>query len=279
MSETARISPTAYATGYMWVRLGLSHPALATKRGKRLDRAFSLAIQPSRLLGGTGAFDTLMMTRHMGIDCLLEQAIESGKVSQVIELAAGFSGRGWRMAQKFGDKIDYLETDLPHMVAIKREMLEAGDLLTPHHRVLEVDALSDEGPQSLAAITESLDQSRGLAIITEGLMSYMDPDTAKLLWQRISGQLGRFPQGVYLSDGYVQSEVQGLSPKIIKAILQRFVKGGLYTHYDSAEDAKQKLESHGFASARLLAAGDIPATRELGNLPGGHRVRVLEAWV
>lgn len=278
MSDSARISPTAYATGYMWVRLGLSHPALATKRGKRLDRAFSVAMQPKRLLGGTGALDTLMKTRHMGIDCLLEQAIDAGKVSQVIELAAGFSGRGWRMAEKYGDKITYIETDLPHMTAIKRDMLENAGFITANHYVHEVDALADDGPQSMAALVDSLDNTKGTAIITEGLMSYMDPDTAKLLWQKISGQLKKFPAGLYLSDGYVQSEVQGLSPKVIKAILQRFVKGGLYTHYISAEDAKQKLESNGFCNARLLAASDIPATRELSNKPGGHRVRVVEAW-
>ncbi len=278
MSETDRISPTAFATGHMWVRLGLSHPAMSTPRGVRLDRAFSLAIQPRRLLGGTGAFDTLMRARHTGIDCLLEQAIESGKLSQVIELAAGLSGRGWRMTQKFPD-LTYIETDLPAMAELKHGMLDGTGLLSDRHQVRVVDALTDAGPESLAALIDTLDSSKGTAIITEGLMSYMDPDTAVTLWQRISGQLKRFPQGLYLSDGYVQSEVKSFSSTLIKTILQRFVKGGLYTHYSSAEDATQKLTSNGFARASLHAARDLPATRELGTKPGGSRVRVLEAWV
>ena len=277
-NSTARISPTAYATGHMWVRLGLSHPALATARGKRLDRAFSLAIQPTRLLGRTGAFDRLMMARHMGIDYFLQQAIEAGKVTQVIELAAGFSGRGWRMKQQYGDKIHYLETDLPHMAEVKKNMLQKAGLLSSQHDVLTLDALLDDGPDSLASITAQLDTSQGLAIITEGLMSYLDPDTATRLWARIAKHLQAFEHGLYLSDGYVESEVAGLTSKVIKAILQNFVKGRIHNHYISAEDASHKLTAQGFKSATLHAARDIPATRALGSKPGGDRVRVLEAW-
>lgn len=278
MTDTTRISPTAYATGYMWYRLGLSHPALATKRGKRLDRAFSLAIQPRRLLGGTGAFDTLMRTRHTGIDYLLEQAITDGRISQVIELAAGFSGRGWRMTQKY-PQLNYIETDLPHMAAIKREMLASAGLLSSRHQVQDIDALLDEGTLSLAALIDTLDTSRGTAFITEGLMSYMDPDSARGIWQRLSTQLQRFPHGLYLSDGYIESEVKSLSSSLIKTILQRFVKGRLHNHYTSANDATAKLTGNGFARATLHAAKTLPATRELGAQPGGNRVRVLEAWV
>lgn len=279
MSDTARISPTAYATGHMWVRLGLSHPALSTPRGRRLDTAFSLAIQPRRLLGGTGAFDTLMRTRHTGIDCLLEQAIEAGKVTQVIELAAGFSGRGWRMMQKYGDRLTYLETDLPHMAALKRDMLEGAGLLSENHQLRELDALAEDGPLSLQAVADTLNPERGLAIITEGLMSYLDPETAMSLWQRLALQLKCFPQGLYLSDGYVQSEVRSFSSAVIKTILQRFVSGKLHTHYTSPQDATDKLTASGFDRATLHAARDLPATAELGTLPGGSRVRVLEAWV
>lgn len=278
MSDTSRISPTAYATGYMWYRLGLSDPALATERGKRLDRAFSIVIQPRRLLGGTGAFDTLMRARHMGIDYLLEQAIDAGKVSQVIELAAGFSGRGLRMVQKY-PHLNYIETDLPHMATIKRDMLASAGLLSDRHQVRDIDALLDAGPLSLPDLIDHLDKDSGTAIITEGLMSYMDPYHARSIWQRLSTQLRRFPVGLYLSDGYIESEVKSLSSSIIKTILQRFVKGRLHNHYSSAEDATAKLTTHGFDRATLHAARSLPATSKLGTMPGGSKVRVLEAWV
>ncbi len=164
------------------------------------------------------------------------------------------------------------------MAQLKSDMLRSADLLTDRHRVLELDALAEDGPDSLAAVINTLDHNQGVAIITEGLMSYLDPAVATALWQRIATQLKRFPQGVYISDGYVQSEVRGLSSRIIKTILQRFVSGRLHTHYDSPADAQQKLTAQGFSRAQLHAAKDLPATRELALHAGGNRVRVVEAW-
>lgn len=251
---------------------------LSNPQGKRLDRAFSLALQPRRFLGASGSLDTLMRTRHLGIDYLLEQAIESGKVSQVIELAAGLSGRGWRMAKQYADRLTYIETDLPAMAAVKREMLATAGLLSNQHRVVDVDALLDEGPLSLAALCKTLDPDQGLAIVTEGLLSYLNPTTAKALWLRISGQLQGFKHGLYISDGYIQSEVQSLSSTLIRSVLQPFVRGRLHNHYDSAKDAQEKLKAHGFTQATLHAARDLPATAKLGVTKPGRRVRILEAW-
>ena len=91
-----RISPTAYATGYMWYRQGLSHAAFVTPQGKRLDRAFGLLTRLTRRLSGV-SLDAMMLARHKGIDAVLTRAIDEGRVSQVIEIAAGLSARGWRM--------------------------------------------------------------------------------------------------------------------------------------------------------------------------------------
>jgi hypothetical protein len=42
------MSPSAYATGYFWYKHGLSHPALATEQGRRVDRIEqpAIAIKP-----------------------------------------------------------------------------------------------------------------------------------------------------------------------------------------------------------------------------------------
>ena len=44
------------------------------------------------------------------------------------------------------------------------------------HRVASVDALRDDGPGSLAALAAELDREQGLAIVTEGLLGYLDDD-------------------------------------------------------------------------------------------------------
>ena len=126
----------------------------------------------SRLLGG-GQLEPYLLARHRAIDALLERAIESDGITQVLEVACGLSPRGWRFATRYGDRITYVEADLPAMAARKRAALERIGTLGEHHRVEDVDALRDDGPESLGELTARLDRAEGLVIITEGLTGYL----------------------------------------------------------------------------------------------------------
>lgn len=276
MSNSEQISPTAYATGYLWYRLGLSHEALATPRGKRLDRAFQTFLRLLKPLGGS-PYDDLMLARHRGIDALLTRAIESGRVGQVIEIAAGLSGRGLRMARRYGEKILYLETDLPAMAATKRELLQKAELLTDRHRVIELDALADAGPRSLATVAASLDPNVGTAIITEGLMNYLDPPVAQALWARIALNLRSFPQGLYLSDAYLRTENTSLYSTLFRKVLARFVRGNMHVHFATTEHGLRLMREAGFRQSAIHEPADLPETRNIALRPGGRRVRILEA--
>jgi O-methyltransferase involved in polyketide biosynthesis len=271
--HTERVSPTAYATGYLWYKLGMSHPAMATPQGKRLDKYFNLLM---KLLGGN-VFQNLMIARHRGIDGLLERAIDEGRIGQVIEIAAGLSGRGIRMTQKYGDRLTYIETDLPHMAALKRGLLEKAGLLNERHQVRDLDALADTGPDSLAEIAKSLYPNAGTAIITEGLMNYLDPGKARGVWARISRTLKGFPQGLYLADVYLVQQHRGLAAKLFGSVIQVFVRGRMHIHFESAEHGLRLMRDAGFVNAIIHETRDLPETRDISRQPGGERVRVLEA--
>ncbi|PTU31561.1 class I SAM-dependent methyltransferase [Stenotrophobium rhamnosiphilum] len=274
-TSTERVSPTAYATGYMWYRLGMSHPALATAEGKRLDFAFGLLMYGVKRVSGT-SFDAMMIARHKGIDARLARAIDQGRVGQVIEIAAGLSPRGINFAKRYGKKITYIETDLAAMANTKRKLLDDAGLLSDHHRVIEIDALNDKGPKSLAALVKTLDPNVGTAIITEGLMSYLDGDTARDVWRRFARTLKKFPHGLYLSDVYIRGE-HDVGSKAFGAVLGRFVKGKIHVHFEAASQAIQALRSSGFRTTAVHEPRDIPETREIAATKGADRVRVLEA--
>lgn len=275
-ADSEKVSPTAYATGYFWYRNGLSHEGLVSPEGRTLDRRFRMLIRLVRAVSGV-SIEALMLARHKGIDALLAGHIEAGRVTQVVELAAGLSARGWRFASRYGDKITYIETDLPHMAQRKREMLDAAKLGSPRHRVVAVNALADSGPGSLAELARTLDPKGGVAIITEGLMSYLDPDTARGVWKRISTTLKGFPFGVYLSDSYVRSDRYGVGGAVFRGVIQRFVRGRMHVHFETEDAAQATLHAAGFRDITLHEPRNIPETRELGLIRGGDRVRVLEA--
>lgn len=271
-----KISPTAYATGYFWYRHGMSDKALVTPQGRRLDRGFRLLIAGTRLASGV-SLDAMMLARHRGIDAMLTRAIEEGRVHQVIEIAAGLSPRGLTFMRRYGDRLTYLETDLPAMAATKRRLLADGGLLSKRHRVVDLDALTDAGPKSLAKIAGTLDPKLGTAIITEGLMNYLDPEAARGVWRRIAKTLKRFPNGVYLADAYLRRNNR--SPAVIAfgAILSAFVRGRMHIHFHSPDHAMELMRESGFASATLHESRSIPEISDLAATPGADHVRVLEA--
>lgn len=273
MNGSARISPTAHYTGYVWARNGLSHPALETLEGRFLYESLRGTVLVASVLWGL-SLERYLLARHRSLDRLLVQAIESGEVRQVVEVACGLSPRGWRFSTRYGKEIVYVEADLPGMAARKREALRRMGSLGRHHRVVEIDALTATGPRSLGAIADAeLDPVRGTAIITEGLTGYLDGPGLAGMWQRFAATLGRFPRGLYLSDLHL-GEVQDARVRAFRLALSVFVRGNVHLHFDNSAQAVDALRAAGFAAASLTPAADLPGG-DRG--PSGRLVHIIEA--
>jgi O-methyltransferase involved in polyketide biosynthesis len=255
MASSAAISPTAHYTGHVWARNGLSHPLLDTREGRVLFEALRPAMRASALLGGP-SLEAYLLARHEAIDERLEHAIDHGGVTQVVEIAAGLSPRGWRFASRYGERLTYMEADLPAMAARKRRALERIGSLSEHHRVYDLDALRDRGPASLRAIASELDPSAGLAVITEGLLGYLPGDEVQALWRRIARTLEPFAGGVYLSDLHLGS-AQGIAVRGFRIVLSAFVRGRVYLHFHDAAEAQAALLEAGFVHAAVTPAGGL----------------------
>lgn len=274
MSE--RISPTAHYTGYVWVRNGLSHRSLATRRGQALHQG----LRPLNALAratGTPSLEGLLLARHRWIDARLSAAIDCGAIGQVIEIAAGLSPRGWDFARRYGEHLDYVEADLPRMAQHKHERLAAAGLRSARHRVVALDALADEGELSLARLIATLDPSRGLAIVTEGLLNYFDEPAVRDMWRRFAVALARFPKGLYLSDLHLAGDNRGVAVRGFVHLLSTFVRGRVHLHFDSAALAADALRDAGFASADLVHPEPQPDIDGHVDAHAPRIVRVLEA--
>jgi O-methyltransferase involved in polyketide biosynthesis len=272
--ESARISPTAHYTGYVWFAHGLSHEAFATRTGSRLYQSLRA---PNAIASATGlaSLEGMLLARHRLIDLRLRRAIDTGEVSQVIEVACGLSPRGWRFRQRYGDRVTYVEADLPAMIARKRSILaELGG--SSHHRTAEIDALADAGPTSIGALCGTLDPNRGTAIVTEGLVNYFDQPTVEAMWRRFSRALAPFPSGRYLSDLVIRAGNRGPVVAGFSWLLAAFVRGRVFVHFASEADAIASLASCGFDAALLDPrdfADELPGLERAG----AGRVRIVDA--
>jgi O-methyltransferase involved in polyketide biosynthesis len=270
------ISPTAHYTGHVWGRRDLSHPELATAEGRLLYGVLSPAMTFSRVLGGP-TIEGLLLARHRVIDELLAEAIDSGRVTQVIEAACGMSPRGWRFSERYGERLTYVEADLPGMADRKRRALARMGADDDRHRVVELDALRDSGPQSLASVAAELDPDAGLAIITEGLLTYFREDDVVGMWRRFATVLAGFPDGLYLADIHLGEDGPALTDRAFRALLSTFVRGPVSAHFEGERGALQALRDAGFAEARVTRADRHPAAGDARRDPGATRIHIVEA--
>ena len=247
------ISPTAHYTGHVWRRNGLSHEELGTLEGRLLFEALQPAMLASRALGGP-TLEALLLSRHRIIDDALTDAIDAGRIGHVLEIAAGMSPRGWRFAERYGERLTYVEADLPDMAERKRHALERIGSLGEHHRVVEIDATSDE---SLAAVTATLDRRRGLAIVTEGLLTYFPDDDVLGMWRRFARELSRFRNSLYLADIRIGGVDRGVAERIFRIALSSFVQRQVHVHFDGEAGVIEALRAEGFSEARLHPAERI----------------------
>jgi O-methyltransferase involved in polyketide biosynthesis len=272
---TGAVSPTAHYTGETWVRNGLSHSQLATWQGRALHGALALPNAASKAFGGP-TLEGLLLARHRIIDSLLEDLIEGG-VSQVVEAACGMSPRGWRFSERYGERLTYVEADLPAMARRKREALAQMGSLGEHHRVVELDVLRDGGPGSLESLADELDPAKGLVIVTEGLLTYFDDETVEALWARLARVLGRFSKGVYLADLRFAPPERGLPEHAFDLLLGAFVRGKVHAYRGDDATAAAELRAAGFREARLHRGNEHPAAADLRHDPGASVIAIIEA--
>lgn len=278
-NNMSRIGPTAHYTAQVWYRHGLSHAALSTRTGRLLHGILRPVNRAYERLGHR-TLDTMLLVRHQGIDRLLERAVDSGAVGQVIELAAGLSPRGMRFARRYRDKgLVYVESDLPAMAAHKRRLLDDAGLRGPGHHVVALDALATGGPESLAAVAAAhLDPARGTAIITEGLLAYLDHDALAGLWQRIAACLAGFPRGTYLSDLNLRDDAHSaIVLETVHVLVYLLTREQVTLHFDHPDAAAAALRQAGFGAVTIHEPAALGVALDGSDTGRPPVVRLIEA--
>lgn len=251
-TDSSGISFTAFYTGEVWQRHGLSSPLLASSRGRMLYRALRPVELAASAVAGVNN-EIHLLQRHRIIDAVVERAIREEGFSQVVELACGLSPRGLRFCQAFGSDIHYVEADLPGMAARKRKLLQDAGLLSAAHRVVACDILAEGGGDSLEALFAELEPGRKTLVITEGLINYFDYPTISRFWSRLALCLKAFPAGLYVTDLYPDLRWHRFvrTAAAFKAALALTTRSRVSLHFRTEADIRAGFRQAGFVSTTV----------------------------
>ncbi|MEQ9010284.1 class I SAM-dependent methyltransferase [Algiphilus sp.] len=266
-----RVSPTARFTGATWRRHGLSPEGLHPRSEQWLAEALRLGAPLGRHL----LLDDMLHARHCAIDRLLENAVICGAITHVVELAAGHSARGWRMKQRFGPALHYIETDLPAMAEEKEGLLSRAGLLSPQHEVRALDAGLTAGPGSLSGLLDTLPAEGGVAVISEGLLNYLPMQAVDQLWQSAAMRLRRFSASYYLTDCYLAEDNTDLMTRTFVGMLSLAVRGRVRLHFQDVSSLSARAQRDGWRAVQVKRCADTGLGTDIGNRPGARRVRIL----
>lgn len=279
-TDSSGISFTAFYTGEVWRRHGLSAPFLSSMQGRALYLAGRPVEWAGKLLLGMNN-EIMLLQRHRILDHLLEKAILEEGVTQVVEIACGLSPRGTLMMQRFaGRGLVYLEADLPGMAARKRKLLADAGVSSTGHRVIDINILAQDTTESMEAVfARELDPARKTVVITEGLINYFDYATIHGFWTRLASALTRFPVGIYLTDLYPDFRWHpGVRvANAFKSGLALATRSSVTLHFDSEQAVTDGFGEAGFSSTRVHLPESWYGVLDIPVSSSPSLVRVIES--
>ena len=245
-----RISPTAHFTGYSWIKMGFSDPVLSTPEGAFLYYALAPFDVVTDIFSSV-SLRRFLYARHALIDHLCREYIQNG-YTQVIEVAAGLSGRSIRFTKEFPD-LNWIELDLPGMSSAKHEKLSNLGLLHSRLHCVAADALNID--HVFSALENVWDTKRRTIIITEGLINYLTKDQLTVLWENFAKIAARLPETRYLSDLHPrENNSDSILIQLGRSVLGAFVRGKVNFHFSTEQECETELKRHKFEGGWLHPA-------------------------
>ncbi len=246
LSQHRHISFTAHYTGYIWYQMGISHPALATAKGK----TFVKLLHPFETLAEHyvgGSMRSTLKQRHQMLDEQLQALIAQHADVQVLEIACGLSPRGWWFRQHY-PHIIFRELDLPDMAATKNAALKQFEANAPE--VMAVDLFQAE----MATVFSQFDPNKPLVIMSEGLINYFSLPMLQQLLKNIMTHTSRFHTLHYLTDIYPEPVKNKLATLIwnCSKLLKLLSRSAFSFHFQKPEAAEQYFQQIGFNEVSVL---------------------------
>ena len=229
-------------------------------------QAAELMLHPKEYIANLADMDFSFNARLMHFESRyrsIDELLNGVPISNVLELSSGFSFRGLDLIMH--KDVNYIDTDLPEVIDIKKNFIDAftakdfkpvGTLQTFALNALDEQQFKD---------TINLFPPGEVAILTEGLMMYLNPEEKKKLCGIIHNVLKERGGYWIVADIYIRKDIDQRNIMVTEAL-----QGFYDTHkiednkFESFEAAEKLFNDNGLVIDKA-AGGDYS---NLSGLPG-----------
>jgi O-methyltransferase involved in polyketide biosynthesis len=167
------------------------------------------------------------------------------KPEQVIDLAAGYSMRGFNLCSN-NDKIVYVDSDLPNVISRKREILEKMCLeqnipFPPNYLLVSIDVLQENFFENIKDI---IDVNKKTLVTAEGLTSYFKKEEFEIFIQNIKDFLSNFSFSEFYSHENT-SKSTSLAYKILRKSISLLTRTKSRERFSNETDFADFLRKSG----------------------------------
>ncbi len=213
--------------------------------------------------------DTKMAPNFEARHKLINRLVRQTGIHQVLEIAAGISTRGLELSSD--DSIEYVEVDLPSMMADKRKVIKALDDkgVVKVGANLHIEDGSALDLDSLVRAASHFNTDKPIVAVNEGLMRYLTFPEKEVYVKNVRQLLERFG-GVWITADislpkvvYKEDDVSTVRRQKMSEITGRDIKKNLFK---DEQDAKRFFENLGFdveSHSFLEVTGDLTSPRKL----------------
>jgi len=255
----------------------------------------------ARYTGAEEAFQNFINADGLDPDDLIEYApilearyksivsliLKSG-ISQVLEMASGFSLRGLAMTRDH--VITYVESDLGDLTWEKTRLIE---LIRDKYKLEDngshhVAVANTLNPDELRKALRPLVRGRKLVIVNEGLVQYFSAAEREMLAGNVRDLLDEFGGGVWITPDFMtKTDAVNVSPerKRFRQVITGVTERSFYdAAFDSTEQMNEFFADFGFTASVRDQIDETPhlsSVEALGLSPGlAERAKSgLSVWV
>jgi O-methyltransferase involved in polyketide biosynthesis len=216
-----------------------------SKKGRRLYGALRKLVSKKKL---EEIFDWRLKLSEQ-----FDKKIAEEKPEQIIELAAGYSLRGFNLCLE-NKNIVYIDSDFESVLTKKnlvlRKICEAENITYPENYFLaSVDVLKDD---IFEKIKNNISKDKKTLIIAEGLTSYFSDAQFEKFLENIAELLADLSQGEFYSQEKTAQPIKGIGYRVLRNLfVSTITRSKERRGFKSAEEFENYLRKNNVANLKI----------------------------